>query len=84
MFKGKLAMWAVTTGTSADTYAPDGNAGDILTDLSRRDVILDGLILNLGLTLLYAIYSYGFHLLYDRLRSVLPVMVNQVASADIP
>lgn len=36
MFKGKLAMWAVTTGTSADTYAPDGNAGDILTDLSRE------------------------------------------------
>ncbi len=58
MFKGKLAMCAVTTGTSADTYPPDGIAGDILTDLSRRDVILDGLILDLGLTLLYAIYSF--------------------------
>lgn len=31
MFKGKLAMVATTTGTSADTYAPDGIDGDILT-----------------------------------------------------
>ncbi|GGH53494.1 flavodoxin family protein [Frigidibacter albus] len=31
MFKGKLAMLATTTGTSADTYAPDGIDGDILT-----------------------------------------------------
>ncbi|MBA8841383.1 NAD(P)H-dependent oxidoreductase [Ochrobactrum sp. RH2CCR150] len=31
MFKGKLAMLAATTGTSADTYAPDGIDGDILT-----------------------------------------------------
>lgn len=31
MFKGKLAMVAATTGTSADTYAPDGIDGDILT-----------------------------------------------------
>ena len=29
MFKGKLAMVAATTGTSADTYAPDGIDGDI-------------------------------------------------------
>ena len=33
MFKGKLAMIAATTGTSADTYAPDGIDGDILTVL---------------------------------------------------
>ena len=33
MFKGKLAMVAATTGTSADTYAPDGIDGDILTVL---------------------------------------------------
>ena len=33
MFKGKLAMAATTTGTSADTYAPDGIDGDILTVL---------------------------------------------------
>lgn len=33
MFKGKLAMLAITTGTSADTYAPDGIDGDILTVL---------------------------------------------------
>ncbi|WP_333814189.1 NAD(P)H-dependent oxidoreductase [Tabrizicola sp.] len=33
MFKGKLAMVATTTGTSADTYAPDGIDGDILTVL---------------------------------------------------
>lgn len=32
-FKGKLAMVASTTGTSADTYAPDGIDGDILTVL---------------------------------------------------
>lgn len=31
MFKGKLAMLAATTGTSADTYAPDGIDADILT-----------------------------------------------------
>lgn len=33
MFRGKLAMLAATTGTSADTYAPDGIDGDILTVL---------------------------------------------------
>ncbi|WP_296746892.1 NAD(P)H-dependent oxidoreductase [Mesorhizobium sp.] len=33
MFKGKLAMVSATTGTSADTYAPDGIDGDILTVL---------------------------------------------------
>lgn len=33
MFKGKRAMVAATTGTSADTYAPDGIDGDILTVL---------------------------------------------------
>lgn len=30
LMRGKLAMVAVTTGTSADTYAPDGIDGDIL------------------------------------------------------
>lgn len=33
MFHGKLAMVAATTGTSADTYAPDGIDGDILAVL---------------------------------------------------
>jgi NAD(P)H dehydrogenase (quinone) len=33
MFRGKLAMVATTTGTSADTYAPDGIDGDLLTVL---------------------------------------------------
>ncbi len=33
MFKGKRAMLATTTGTSADTYAPDGIDGDILAVL---------------------------------------------------
>lgn len=33
MFKGKLAMVSATTGTSADTYAPDGIDGDILSVL---------------------------------------------------
>jgi NAD(P)H dehydrogenase (quinone) len=33
MFRGKTAMIAATTGTSADTYAPDGIDGDILTVL---------------------------------------------------
>ena len=32
-FRGKLAMVAATTGTSADTYAPDGIDGDILSVL---------------------------------------------------
>lgn len=33
MFRGKTAMVATTTGTSADTYAPDGVDGDILAVL---------------------------------------------------
>ncbi len=33
MFRGKTAMVAATTGTSADTYAPDGIDGDILAVL---------------------------------------------------
>ncbi|KQW72411.1 NAD(P)H-dependent oxidoreductase [Ensifer sp. Root127] len=33
MFNGKRAMVVTTTGTSADTYAPDGIDGDILTVL---------------------------------------------------
>lgn len=33
MFKGKTAMVTTTTGSSADTYAPDGIDGDILTVL---------------------------------------------------
>lgn len=33
MFLGKRAMVAATTGTSADTYAPDGIDGDFLTVL---------------------------------------------------
>jgi NAD(P)H dehydrogenase (quinone) len=33
MFRGKLALVSTTTGTSADTYAPDGIDGDILTVL---------------------------------------------------
>lgn len=33
MFRGKTAMITATTGTSADTYAPDGIDGDILTVL---------------------------------------------------
>ena len=33
MFRGKIAMVAATTGTSAETYAPDGIDGDILTVL---------------------------------------------------
>jgi NAD(P)H dehydrogenase (quinone) len=33
MFNGKQAMVAATTGTSADTYAPDGIDGDILSVL---------------------------------------------------
>lgn len=33
MMKGKLALVSATTGTSADTYAPDGIDGDILSVL---------------------------------------------------
>jgi NAD(P)H dehydrogenase (quinone) len=33
MLRGKTAMIAATTGTSADTYAPDGIDGDIHTVL---------------------------------------------------
>lgn len=33
LFRGKLALVSVTTGTSADTYAPDGIDGDMLTVL---------------------------------------------------
>jgi uncharacterized membrane protein len=30
----------------------------------------EALLLDMGLTLLYAVYAYGFHLLYDRIRPV--------------
>ncbi|KHJ53716.1 NADPH quinone oxidoreductase [Aureimonas altamirensis] len=33
MFRGKLALVSATTGTAADTYAPDGIDGDILSVL---------------------------------------------------
>ena len=33
LFRGKLSMVAATTGTSVDTYAPDGIDGDILSVL---------------------------------------------------
>ena len=33
MFRGKTAMVSATTGTSADTYSPDGVDGDILSVL---------------------------------------------------
>lgn len=33
IFRGKTAMVAATTGTSADTYAPDGIDGDVLSIL---------------------------------------------------
>lgn len=33
MFRGKLAMVSTTTGTSADTYAPDGIDSDVLSVL---------------------------------------------------
>jgi NAD(P)H dehydrogenase (quinone) len=33
LFRGKLAMVSATTGTSADTYAPNGIDGDMLTVL---------------------------------------------------
>jgi uncharacterized membrane protein len=32
----------------------------------------EALLLDLGLTVLYAVYAYGFHLVYDRLRPVRP------------
>ncbi len=35
---------------------------------------------NLGLTLLYTVYAYGFHLVYDRLRPVGPEYPGEVAS----
>jgi uncharacterized membrane protein len=40
----------------------------------------EALILDLGLTLLYAAYAYGFHLAYDRLRPVAGVAPFPVAA----
>ena len=55
MFKGKLAMVSVTTGTSADTYAPDGIDGDILSVLWP---IHNGLLRYSGFDVLTPFVSY--------------------------
>ncbi len=55
MFKGKLAMVAATTGTSADTYAPDGIDGDILTVLWP---IHNGLLRYTGFDVLQPFMAY--------------------------
>src|SRR5690606_38356795 len=55
MFRGKLAMVAATTGTSADTYAPDGIDGDILTVLWP---IHNGLLRYAGFDVLQPFIAY--------------------------
>lgn len=55
MFRGKLAMLAATTGTSADTYAPDGIDGDILTVLWP---IHNGLLRYTGFDVLHPFVAY--------------------------
>lgn len=55
MFKGKLALVATTTGTSADTYAPDGIDGDILTVLWP---IHNGLLRYTGFDVLPPVVAY--------------------------
>ena len=55
MFRGKLALVATTTGTSADTYAPDGIDGDILTVLWP---IHNGLLRYTGFDVLPPVVAY--------------------------
>lgn len=55
MFRGKLAMVSATTGTSADTYAPDGIDGDILSVLRA---IHDGMLRYAGFDVLPPCVSY--------------------------
>lgn len=55
MFKGKLALISATTGTSADTYAPDGIDGDILSVLWP---IHNGLLRYSGFDVLPPFVSY--------------------------
>lgn len=55
MFRGKTAMVATTTGTSADTYAPDGIDGDILNVLWP---IHNGLLRYSGFDVLPPFVSY--------------------------
>jgi NAD(P)H dehydrogenase (quinone) len=58
MFKGKLAMVSCSTGTSADTYAPDGIDGDMLMVLWH---IHNGLLRYTGFDVLppYVAYMPG-------------------------
>ncbi len=55
LFRGKLAMVAATTGTSADTYAPDGIDGDILSVLWP---IHNGLLRYTGFDVLQPFIAY--------------------------
>lgn len=55
LFRGKLALVSVTTGTSADTYAPDGIDGDMLTELRP---IHNGLLRYTGFDVLPPFVAY--------------------------
>ena len=55
LLHGKLAMVATSTGTSADTYAPDGIDGDILSVLWP---IHNGLLRYTGFTVLSPFVAY--------------------------
>ncbi len=55
LMRGKLAMVSVTTGTSADTYAPDGIDGDILSILWP---IHNGLFRYTGFDVLHPFIAY--------------------------
>lgn len=55
MFAGKTVLLATTTGTSADTYAPDGIDGDILAVLWP---IHNGLLRYTGFTVLPPFVAY--------------------------
>ncbi len=55
LFRGKLAMVSATTGTSADTYAPDGVDGDMLTVLW---LVHNGLLRYTGFDVLPSFFAY--------------------------
>lgn len=55
MLRGKTAMVAVTTGTSADTYAPDGIDGDIYAVLWP---VHNGLLRYCGLDVIEPFVAY--------------------------
>jgi NAD(P)H dehydrogenase (quinone) len=81
MFRGKRAMVSVTTGTSADTYAPDGIDGDILDILWP---VHNGLLRYSGFEVLQPFVSYMPRRLTPEEREAELDRFAQHVLADVP